>query len=91
MIPTGNKKEKSEVSPTSPFFYLLPPPVSVLAVFILSIRSEDVMLFLVLLIHINTHSRMEINLWSWLGRFLFFLKELLLSDISYIELLTRKI
>ena len=29
---------------------------------ILSIRSEEVLLFLVLLIHINTHNRMEINL-----------------------------
>ena len=29
---------------------------------VLSIRSEEVPLFLVLLIHINTHNRMEINL-----------------------------
>ena len=29
---------------------------------ILSIRSEEVLLFLVLLIHINTHNKMEINL-----------------------------
>ena len=29
---------------------------------ILSIRSEEVLLFLVLFIHINTHNRMEINL-----------------------------
>ena len=36
--------------------------VTILAVFILSIGSEEVLLFLVLLIHINTHNRMEINL-----------------------------
>ena len=43
---------------------LLPPflPASILSVIILSIRSEEVLLFLVLLIHINTHHRMEINL-----------------------------
>ena len=29
---------------------------------ILSITSEEVLLFLVLLIHINTHNRMEMNL-----------------------------
>ena len=41
-----------------PFFYPLPPflPVSPLIVIILSIRSEEVLLFLVLLIHINTHN-----------------------------------
>ena len=67
-IPTGNKKEKAEVGKwggkTSPLFYPLPPlpPVSNLTVIILSIRSEEVLLFLVLLIHINTHNRMEINL-----------------------------
>ena len=37
-------------------------PVSILTVIILSIRSEEVLLFLVLVIHINTHNRMEINL-----------------------------
>ena len=31
---------------------------------ILSIRSEEVLLFLVLLIHINSHNRMEMNLKS---------------------------
>ena len=67
-ILTGNKKEKPEVDKwvvnSSPLFYPLPPfpPVSALAVIILSIRSEEVLLFLVLLIHINTHNRMEINL-----------------------------
>ena len=34
----------------------------ILAVLIISIGSEEVLLNLVLLIHINTHSRMEINL-----------------------------
>ena len=49
---------------SSALFYPLPPfpPVSILSVIILSIRSEEVLLFLVLLIHINTHNRMEINL-----------------------------
>ena len=49
---------------SSPLFYRLPPflPVSILTVIILCIRSEVVLLFLVLLIHINTHNRMEINL-----------------------------
>ena len=68
VILTGNKKEKLEMGKwrrnSSPFFYPLPPfpPVSILAVIILSIRSEEVLSFLVLLIHINTHNRMEINL-----------------------------
>ena len=46
------------------YIYHLPPfsTVSILSVIILSIRSEEVMSFLVLLIHINTHNRMEINL-----------------------------
>ena len=35
---------------------------SILTVIIVSIRSEEVLLFLVLLIYINTHNRMEINL-----------------------------
>ena len=68
VIPTGNKKEKPEVGKSggnsSPLFYPLPPfpPVSILTVIILSIRSEEVLLFLVLLIHINIHNKMEINL-----------------------------
>ena len=63
-----NKKAKPEVGKwggnSSSLFYPLPPfpPVSILSVIILSIRSEEVLLFLVLLIHINTHNRMEINL-----------------------------
>ena len=36
--------------------------MSILTVIILSIRSEEVLLFFMLLIHINTHNRMEINL-----------------------------
>ena len=36
--------------------------MSILIVIILSIRSEEVPLFLVLSIHINTHNKMEINL-----------------------------
>ena len=68
VIPTGNKKEKPEVGKwggdSSPLFYHLPPfpTVSILTVIILSIRSEEDLLFWVLLIHINTHNRMEINL-----------------------------
>ena len=38
------------------------PPFLCLFWIILSIRSEEVLLILVLLIHINTHKRMEINL-----------------------------
>ena len=51
------------VHTVSPLFNPLPLflPVSLLNVIILSIRSEEVLLFLVLLIHINTHKRMEIN------------------------------
>ena len=47
-----------------PLFYPLSafPPVSILSVIIVPIRSEEVLLFLVLLNHINTHNRMEINL-----------------------------
>ena len=68
VIPTGNEKKirkwvKWGVN-SSPLFNPFPPflPVSVLAVIILSFGSEEVLLFLVLLIHINTHNRMEINL-----------------------------
>ena len=67
-IPTGNKKKNRKWTngeeTLHPLFYPLPPfpPVSILSVIILSIRSEEVLLFLVLLIHINTHKRMEINL-----------------------------
>ena len=62
------KEKKTEVGKlgenSSPLFYPLPPllPMSILTVIIFSIRSEEVRLFLVLLIHINTHNRMEINL-----------------------------
>ena len=64
VIPTSNKKRKPEVgkwwgNPSPPPTF---PHVSILTVIILSIRSEEVLLFLVLLIHINTHNRMEINL-----------------------------
>ena len=73
MIPTGNKKRKKKKEKlgvgkwggnSSPLFYRLPPflPVSILTVIILSIRSEEVLLFLVLWIHINTHNRMGIDL-----------------------------
>ena len=68
VIPTGNKKKNRKWAKwggnSSPLFYSLPPfpPVSILTVIILSIRSEEVLLYLVLLIHINTHNRMEINL-----------------------------
>ena len=67
VIPTGNKKEKPEVGEmgegnSSPFYPLPPfPPGSILIVINLSIGSEEDQLFLVLLIHINTHNRMEIN------------------------------
>ena len=69
VIPTGSKKKKTEVgkwggyssSPSSTHFPHF-PPVTILSVIILSIGSKEAMLFLVLLIHINTHNRMEINL-----------------------------
>ena len=70
VIPANNKKKNQKWTKwggnSSPFFYPLPPfpPVSILTVIILSIRYEEVPLFLVLLIHINTHNRMEINLES---------------------------
>ena len=49
---------------SSPLFYQIPPipPVSILTVIILSIGPEEVLLFLVLLIHIDTHNWMEIDL-----------------------------
>ena len=68
VIPTGIKKEKLEMGKwggnVSPFFWplLIFPPVSFLTVIILSIKSVEVLLFLVLLIQINIHNRMEINL-----------------------------
>ena len=68
VIQTSNKKKNrkwaNEEETLHPLFYSLPPfpPVSILTVIISSIGSEEVLLFLVLLIHINTHNRMEINL-----------------------------
>ena len=68
VIPTGNKKEKPEVGEMGRKLFTLLlqppalPPVSILTVIILFLRSEEVLLFLVLLLHINTHNRMEINL-----------------------------
>ena len=70
MIPTGNKKENKKNHEwingeeiLHPLFFPLAlfPPLSFLSVIILSIRSEEVLLFLELLIHINTYNRMEIN------------------------------
>ena len=68
VIPTGNKRKtgsgRNGEETLPPLSYILPPflPVSILAKLIISIGSEEVLLFLVLLIHINTHNRMEINL-----------------------------
>ena len=69
MIPTGDKKKKTGsgwngVETLHHPFYPLQPflPVSILNLIILFIRSEEILLFLVLLIRINTHNRMEINL-----------------------------
>ena len=68
VILTGNKKEKPGVEKwggnSSPLFYQLLhfPPVTILTVTILSIGSEEDLSFLGLLIHINTHNRMEMNL-----------------------------
>ena len=62
VIPTGNKKKNRKWvkwgGNSSPLFYSPPPfsPVSIQTLFILSIRSEEALLFLVLLIHINTHN-----------------------------------
>ena len=64
VILTGNKKKNRKwtngeetlyhsSTPIQPF-----SPVSILTVIILSIRSKEVLLFLVLLIHINTYNRM---------------------------------
>ena len=67
VIPTGNKKEKPEVGKwggdSSPLFYPLPtlPSCDYSDCNYFSIRPEEVLLFLVLLIHISTHNRMEIN------------------------------
>ena len=68
VIPAGNKKKNRKWAKwggnSSPLFYQLSPfpPLSIMAVFILSTGSEEVVLFLVLLIHINTHNKMAINL-----------------------------
>ena len=68
VIPTDNKKKNQKGAKwggnSSPLFYPLPlfPSMSILTVIISSIGSEEVLLFLVLLIHINTHNRMKINL-----------------------------
>ena len=68
VIPT-DKKEKPEVGNMGRklFTPLQPPPTLLSGVHsgctgCRSIGSEEVLLILVLLIHINTHNRMEINL-----------------------------
>ena len=54
VIPTGNKKEKPKVfkwrGNSSPLFYSIPPfpPVSILTEIILSIGSEEVVIFCVI-------------------------------------------
>ena len=65
VIPTGHKKKNQKwangeetLHPSSTPFQ----PVSILIVIILSIGSEEVLSILVLLIHINAHNKMEINL-----------------------------
>ena len=68
VIPTGNKKKSRkrangvETLHSSSTHFLPFTPMSSLTVIILSIRSEEILLFLALLIHVNTHNRMEINL-----------------------------
>ena len=67
MILTGNKRKTGSGQnreDSSPLFKHLPPfpPVSILAILTISTGSEEILLNLVLLIHINTHNRMEINL-----------------------------
>ena len=70
VILTGNKKKNRKwangeetLHPSSTPFQPF-PPVSFLTIIILSFGSKEVLLFLVLLIYINTHNRMEINLLS---------------------------
>ena len=68
MIPTGKIRKtgsgRNGEENSSPLFNPLPPfpPVSILVVLIISIGSEEVLWNLELLIHTNTHSKMEINL-----------------------------
>ena len=68
VIPSSNKKINRKWANGGKTLHLFSthfppfPPVSILTVIILSIGSEEVLLFLVLLIHINTHNGMEINL-----------------------------
>ena len=63
-IKNKNRKWGKWGGNSSPLFYPHPPflTLSILNVIILSNRCEEVLLFLALLIHINTHNRMEINL-----------------------------
>ena len=61
VIPTGNKRKTgSQQNGEETFHHPFHHP-SILAVLIKSIGSEEFLLILVLLIHINTHNRMEIN------------------------------
>ena len=64
MIPTGNERKTGSGQNGEETLHPLPPfpPVSILAVLIIFIGSEEVLLNLVLLIHTNTHRKMEINL-----------------------------
>ena len=66
LIKKENQKWANEEETLQPSSTPFPsfPPVSILTVIIAFIRSEEVLLFLVLLIHINTHNGMEINLKS---------------------------
>ena len=68
VISTGNNKKKNlkwtngvEILHPSSTPFLHFPPVSILTAIILYIRYEEVLLFLELLIQINTHKRIEIN------------------------------
>ena len=67
VIPTGNKKKNRKwvngeetLHPSCTASH--PSLLCLFWLIILSIRSEEVLLFLVLLIHINNHNMLEINL-----------------------------
>ena len=66
MIPIDKKNRKWEkIEGSTPLLFNLPltfSPVSILLVISISIGSEEVQWNLELLIHINTHSWMKINL-----------------------------
>ena len=87
---TKNQKWAKWGENSSPLFYPSHPSFLSLFWIILSIRSEEVLLFLVFLIHIKNPSQDGNKFIILIRFFCFSLKKLLLCNLCYIELFTKK-